>query len=283
MYHWSVWVTSLYIVELPYILVTGSLLYVCWYFGPGFPTAAERSGHVWLFVMVFELWFTSFAFMIAAISPNSIFAALLTPLLFTICAGFAGVTNPPDQIPTFWRRWMYPVDPFRYLMGGWLTLVNQGTEIRCGSNEFALFDPVSGQTCEEYAGTFVSSAGGYLNNPNATTNCQYCQYTTGDLYAASLDVHFGDRWRNYGILWAYVGFNVLMTFIFTWLFLGGLSRLYSRCRHVGRTAAVIQSHSQSLGYSVTSSNESQEDVPAALCGIAEPEMEMLTAYSTGGY
>jgi ATP-binding cassette subfamily G (WHITE) protein 2 (SNQ2) len=55
--------------------------------------------------------------------------------------------------------------------------------VRCLANEFSVFTPPAGQSCQDWAGPFVSSAGGYLNNPDATSNCQYCIYAVSHLAA----------------------------------------------------------------------------------------------------
>lgn len=120
---------------------------------------------------------------------------------------------------------MYPLTPFHYLLEALLTLVEHDNVVKCKTSEFALFTPPSGQTCAEYAGTFVSTIGGYLNNPTSTTECQYCSYATGDEYTATLEVYWDHRWRDYGIFWAYVIFNVIMIFILTGLYCGGLSSI----------------------------------------------------------
>lgn len=67
--------------------------------------------------------------------------------------------------------------------------------------------------------------GGYLNNPATTGECEYCQYSTGDQYTATLNVYWGHRWRNYGIFWAYVLFNIMIIFVFTGIYCGGLKNI----------------------------------------------------------
>ncbi len=78
-----------------------------------------------------------------------------------------------------------------------------GLVIKCQSDEFAIFNPPSGETCQQWAGAFVDANGGYLNNPNATSSCQYCQYSVGDEYYTPLNISFDNRWRDAFILFAY--------------------------------------------------------------------------------
>lgn len=68
----------------------------------------------------------------------------------------------------------------------------------CTATELAIFQPPSGQTCAQWAGSFLAAAGGYLSNPDATADCGYCQYSTGDDFTNGLDIKFSERGRNIG-------------------------------------------------------------------------------------
>lgn len=83
------------------------------------------------------------------------------------------------------------------------------TEINCLGVEFVNVDPPSGQTCSQYLSEFISNSGGYLSNPNATDNCQYCPArTTDEFLAAQFNIKYSDRWLSFGLLFVYIGFNV---------------------------------------------------------------------------
>lgn len=69
---------------------------------------------------------------------------------------------------------MYYVSPVTYLIGGVLSAVMNHVPVVCSPSELVLFDPPSGQSCGAYSADFLNTALGYLVNPNATTNCQYC-------------------------------------------------------------------------------------------------------------
>ena len=83
-----------------------------------------------------------------------------------------------------------------------LTL-RSGLSITCRPDEFSVFNPPSGQTCQQWAGDFVNSFGGYLNNPNATSSCEYCQYSVGDQYFTPLNIRYENRWRDVWILFCF--------------------------------------------------------------------------------
>ncbi len=108
---------------------------------------------------------------------------------------FNGVVQPYSMLPVFWRFWTYYVNPSTYWIGGVLAATLDGVPVRCDVSETARFDAPSGQTCQEYAGAFASSAGGYLLNPDARADCQYCPYTTGNQYLATLNIDANEKWR----------------------------------------------------------------------------------------
>lgn len=55
----------------------------------------------------------------------------------------------------------------------------------------------------------MSSAGGYLENPESASACQFCSIRTTDQFLASgFNIIYGHRWRNFGIMMAFVVFNV---------------------------------------------------------------------------
>jgi ATP-binding cassette subfamily G (WHITE) protein 2 (SNQ2) len=82
-------------------------------------------------------------------------------------------------------------------------------QVNCASIEFVTVTPPSGQTCAQYMSQFISSAGGYLTNPNATSACQFCSVrTTDQLIGVKFDIFYNHHWRNFGLMMAYVIFNV---------------------------------------------------------------------------
>lgn len=62
------------------------------------------------------------------------------------------------------------------------TSIGGGKQVVCRESEFAIIEPPSGQTCQDWLGPFIEATTGYLTNPQAESGCQYCQYRTGDEY-----------------------------------------------------------------------------------------------------
>jgi len=86
-------------------------------------------------------------------------------------------------------------------------------EVVCAPKEFSIIQPPSGQSCSQYMGDFISSFGGYLENPDATGSCQFCAVRTTDEYLGNnFDFFYSNRWRNVGILLGVSLFNVSPSF-----------------------------------------------------------------------
>jgi len=83
MYSWSAWVTAQILVELPWNLFGGVLLFFCWYWTVGFPT--ERAGYTFLTLAVlFPVYTTTFGQVTAAMAPAVEIAGLLFTSLFSL-------------------------------------------------------------------------------------------------------------------------------------------------------------------------------------------------------
>ncbi|KAI5362170.1 Putative ABC transporter-like, ATP-binding domain, ABC-2 type transporter, ABC-transporter [Septoria linicola] len=203
MYHWAPFVTGLIVSEFPYLICCAVLYYSCWYFAPGLNTSPYSAGSVFFAFVMFELLYTGVGQSIAAYAPNAVFASLVNPLVIVTLVSFCGVTVPYSQIQPFWRYWLYYLDPFNYLMSCLLVFTTWDKPVNCTANEVALFDPLPGQTCAGYLQVYQSGMGMATNllNPNDTSACQVCQYTTGADYLRTLnldDKYFG--WRNAGLV-----------------------------------------------------------------------------------
>lgn len=111
---------------------------------------------------------------------------------------------------------MYWVNPSTWWISGVLAATLNDIPVQCTASEAAHFNPQPSQTCIEYAGAFAESAGGYLRNPQATMDCQYCQYSVGNQYLASLNIDAADKWRDFGIFLIFVFSNWFLVYFFIW-------------------------------------------------------------------
>lgn len=113
---------------------------------------------------------------------------------------------------------MYRVSPLTYIVSGIAATGLHGRNASCSTNEMNVFDPPSGMTCGEYLAPYFSAqAPGYLSSPESLTSCSYCPLSTADQFLAVSAIDWDTRWRNLGIGWAYVVFNVVMTVVLYYL------------------------------------------------------------------
>lgn len=92
-----------------------------------------------------------------------------------------------------------------------------GTNVVCEDVELLRFDPPSNMTCGDYMNPYISKAGGYVANPDATTNCGFCQMSDTDTFLATVSSYYKDAWRNFGFMWIYIFFNVVAAVGIYWL------------------------------------------------------------------
>jgi len=89
--------------------------------------------------------------------------------------------------------------------------------IVCSPQELIKFTPPTGQTCNEYMAPYLEMAGGYLVEPANIRGCEYCSASTTDALLKQFGLSYGTRWRDFGLLWAYVIFNIVVAVGLYWL------------------------------------------------------------------
>ncbi len=217
-FHWSTMILGQLLAEIPYNFLAGVICYCCFYFPLKIDTSATIAGFFFLvFAINFVLYFTTFGLMVLYMSPDLPSAAVICGILLNFCISFCGVFQPVSLMPKFWT-FMWKVSPYTYFIQCFVGTVLHDFDIECSSTELAYFNPPDGQTCGEYTSTFFDSNNGKINNPSATSNCAYCQYTVGDEYLSSVSIKFSQRWRDFGLLWVYIIFNIAAMLGLYWMF-----------------------------------------------------------------
>ncbi|TFK38227.1 pleiotropic drug resistance ABC transporter [Crucibulum laeve] len=211
MYSWTALVTAQFLGEIPWNIIGSTLFFLCWFWTVGFENS--RAGYTYLMLGVtFPLYYTTFGMVTASMVPNAETAAILFAFLFSFVLTFNGVLQPFRELG--WWQWMYRLSPYTYVIDA---LGRQ--KITCDAVELVSVNPPSGSTCSEYLERYMSFAGGYVTNPSATENCQFCAFATTDQFLGlSFNISYDHRWRNFGILMAFVAFNLSCMFFFTWFF-----------------------------------------------------------------
>ncbi|KAF9087683.1 hypothetical protein BGX23_007952 [Mortierella sp. AD031] len=198
-YSWKPFAISIILIELPFMLFITTVFFCILYWTVGFTTDSVSTFYTYLMMVIFTIFAITLGQWIAAWTPSTQVAALLNPFIISALNLFCGVVMPYASMPKFWRSWLYWLDPYHYIVEGLVTTQLHGLEVRCDPTEFSIFQPPAGQTCFQYAEAFLVRAPGYLNNHNATADCQYCQYSYGQNFYANLNMDIAHRWRNIGI------------------------------------------------------------------------------------
>lgn len=210
------------LVELPWATLGAVVLFFCWYYPIGLynnaaytDSVTSRGGLEFLFVWEFIIFSSTFAHLMIAGIETAEAASNLANVLFSLCLLFNGVLVGPNAMPGFWI-FMYRVSPFTYLVSGLLANGVANAPVHCADNEFLLFSAPSGQTCGEYLRPYIQAAGGYLVDSDAS-QCQFCSLDNTDTFLSLVSIHFSERWRNFGLLFVYIGFNVIAATFIYWL------------------------------------------------------------------
>ncbi|CAG8910041.1 unnamed protein product [Penicillium egyptiacum] len=215
-YSWKAFLIANVIVEIPFMVVMGVLTYASYFYAVvGVPSSLTQ-GTVLLFCIIFFIYASTFTHMVIAGLPDEQTASAVVVLLFAMSLTFCGVMQPPSALPGFWI-FMYRVSPFTYWVGGMASTQLHNRQVVCSTAELAIFDPPSGQTCGQYLLKYATAAGGQLLNPEATSDCSYCSLKVADQYLGTANIFYSERWRNFGIMWAFIGFNIFIATIMYYL------------------------------------------------------------------
>ncbi|KAG7286404.1 ZEB2-regulated ABC transporter 1 [Staphylotrichum longicolle] len=222
-YGWKVFMLSQIIVELPWNTLMAALMYFCWYYPVGLQQnaaaagqTAERGGLMFLLLVAFLLFTSTFTDFIIAGFETAEAGGNIANLLFSLCLIFCGVLATPATMPRFWI-FMYRVSPFTYLVSAMLSTAVANTDVVCAANEMKHFFPPDGMTCGEYMSNYIGTVGGYLVDANTTQECSYCTVDKTNTFLHSVGSNYDDRWRYFGILWAFIVFNIFAALGLYWL------------------------------------------------------------------
>ncbi|SCO92613.1 probable ABC1 transport protein [Fusarium oxysporum] len=222
-YSWKVFMLSQIIVEIPWNSLMAVIMYFCWYYPVGLYNNAkaadqvtERGALVFLFLLMFLIFTGTFSTLVMAGFETSEAGANIANLMYMLCLIFCGILASSDDLPGFWV-FMYRVSPFSYLVSGILSAAVANTKVICADNELLQFTPPQNMTCKEYMKPYTDMAGGYLLDESATDTCIFCTMSETNDFLAGVSSYYGDRWRNFGLLWVYVFFNIAAALFVYWL------------------------------------------------------------------
>ncbi|KAL8375071.1 hypothetical protein RB599_001686 [Gaeumannomyces hyphopodioides] len=224
-YSWKIFMLSQIIVELPWNTLMAVIMFFCWYYPVGLYRNAipagqvvERGGLMFLYLWIFLIFTSTFTDLMIAGFETAEAGGNIANLLFTLCLIFCGVLANPSTIPNFWI-FMYRVSPFTYIVSGMLSIAVANTRVDCAANEFMHFDPPRGSTCAEYMGIYANVTGGYLQpgTESRTSDCSLCPIGDTNIFLQGVQSSYADRYRNFGLLFVYVAFNIAAALFVYWL------------------------------------------------------------------
>lgn len=161
---------------------------------------------------------STFEHLLIAGLPSPEIAGGIFNLFFILMFAFCGVLAGPNDLPGFWI-FMYRVNPLTYVVEGFLGTTLANAPVTCASSELVRFEPAGGANCSDYLSDYLSQAGGYLANGSggSESECQYCPMESTNTFLSGLNMSFANRWRDFGLLWAYIIFNIAGAVFLYWL------------------------------------------------------------------
>nr|RBR01087.1 hypothetical protein FVER53263_10580 [Fusarium verticillioides] len=222
-YAWYNLILANTVIEMAWNSVASLAVYFPFYFLVGMygngritDTQHERGAFMFLLTWAFMVYEGTFSHMAVAGAPTAEVGATLGLFLFMMSLVFCGVLVPYSGLPGFWT-FMYRVSPLTYLIGAMISNGVGKQEVTCSEIEFLQFQTPANLTCGEYVGQFVQAVGGALSNPESNQTCLYCPIASTDTYLGTLSIRYSERWRNFGLLWAFIVFDVVAALAAYWI------------------------------------------------------------------
>jgi len=222
-YSWSVFMLSQIVADLPWATVSSVFAWVLIYYPVGFYKNADAAGQgtergvlMWLLFWQLMIWISTFSHLCISFVDTTEMGGNLANFLFVFVFFFCGVMAPPSQLPSVWH-FIYRASPLSYFVSAVLSTGIANVDVTCASNEYTVIDPPAGQTCGEYMAEHIAAAGGYLLDAEATSNCSYCKIKDTNVFLSAVGAEYEHRWRNFGIVWVHIIFNIVAAIGLYWL------------------------------------------------------------------
>ena len=222
-YAWQAFVLSNIFIELAWNAAVAIPCFLIWYYPAGYfrnaqvtDSVAIRGFHAFLLVVAVFVFASTFAHFLIAAAPNESIASAIATLLGIMLYAFCGVLVGPNDMARFWI-FMYRADPFTYLVSSFVSAALGQAEVHCAENEFQHFSPPQGKSCGEYMQEYITENGGYLRDAQATGECNFCKMDNTNQFLKSVNANWDTRWRDFGLLWVYIVFNIAATIFLYWV------------------------------------------------------------------
>ncbi|KAF5665036.1 putative ABC1 transport [Fusarium denticulatum] len=224
-YRWTTYIMANILIELFWNSIMAVIMYFCWYYPVGFvrnttpDDQAIRGFLVFLFLWTYLLFTSTFAHLAIVWIDLPETAGVLTSLFWMLCILFCGIGVPRADLPGFWT-FMYRASPATYLVGGIMSTAVANNEVTCAEYEVLHVVPPSGgnMSCEDFLGPFAEVSGGRVLNPAARDLCGYCPLATTNDFLAQFELSYDTRWRDFGLVWVFILFNIGAALGLYWAF-----------------------------------------------------------------
>ena len=180
-------------------------------------SVAIRTLHTLLLIIATFLFASTLAHLLVAGAPSEDIAGALATLVAIMLYAFCGILAGPDDLSRFWI-FMYRANPFTYLVSSFMATALGRALAHCAESEFQRFVAPLGRSCGDYMRAYMDGAGGYLRDAQAYGQCEFCQVDNTDRFLSSIHVKWETRWRDFGLLWVYVVFNIVAAVFVYWAF-----------------------------------------------------------------
>ncbi|KAH8684103.1 ABC-2 type transporter-domain-containing protein [Ilyonectria robusta] len=216
-YSWKIFMLSQILAEIPWSTLASVFMWALIYYPVGFYKNAnadpsgdgtERGFLMWLLFWQFLLFTCTLAHACISFADSAEAGSSFSNLLFMLTFFFCGVLASPNSMPGFWI-FLYRVSPLSYWISAVLSTGLANVEVTCASNEYTNVSPPVGQRCGQYMADYVSRVGGYLLNPEATSECSYCRMKDTNVFLSGISSEYSTRWRDFGFMWVYIVFNIV--------------------------------------------------------------------------
>lgn len=121
------------------------------------------------------------------------------------------------DLPKFWT-FMYRVSPATYLVGGIMSNAVANSDVTCADREILRMAPIGNLTCKEFLTPYIDVAGGLVLNPTSQNICEYCPLATTNEFLDRFQISYSTRWRDFGLIWAYILLNIVAGLGLYWAF-----------------------------------------------------------------
>lgn len=224
-YRWTTYIMANILIELFWNSIMAVIMYFCWYYPVGFvrnttpDDQAIRGFLVLLFLWVYLLFTSTFAHLAIVWVDLPETAGVLTSLLWMLCILFCGIGVPRADLPGFWA-FMYRASPATYLVGGIMSTAVANNNVTCADYEVLHLVPPPGgnMSCGEFLNPFAKASGGRVLDPAALDQCGYCPLGTTNDFLARFELSYDTRWRDFGLVWVFILFNIGAALGLYWAF-----------------------------------------------------------------